>query len=203
MSREDNDWCSRFVAGDESLLTRTLRVQQSALMSTLALREDPSVSTCLIMRLIAIYFQWCSPKLFEPMNVYEKCKVFMCSLRCSDVPDELECMIKCLNEIIMNKQTARDLRVILLKEHITYLLKLASSATDASYPCLLTISTDHGLRLISSLIDLFESMVFLVNDPDIDSDTDAANGLFNPKINSQIKLVTFETFIFLCYIKIL
>lgn len=179
MSNESSEWCVRYVAGDETKHTKIIRVEQSSLVSTLALRERGGVSSCVCMRLVGIYFQWCAPRVFEPMNVYEKCKVFMCSMRCSDSPLELECMIKSLNEIILNAETARELRVILLKEHLSYLLKLASTAaavhdvpefhSDASpsVECtsLLSLSTEHGLRLVSALIDLFESMVFLVYDP--------------------------------------
>lgn len=170
LSNESSEWCLRYVNGNNDInLTKIIRAEQSSLISTLALKDR--VNTCVIMRLVSIYFQWCSPKVFEPMNVYEKCKVFMCSMRCSDSNSELECMIKCLNEIILNKETSRDLRVILLKEHLSYLLKLASTAVSHSNEDepiatsgLLSLTTENGLRTVSSLIDLFESMVFLVND---------------------------------------
>lgn len=130
------------------------------------------------MKLISIYFQHCSIKVFEPMNVYEKCKVFMCSMRCSDNRDELLCMIKSLNEILLNKDTRKEIRIILLKEHISYLLKL-TSITNTTFPLpneihppsqspqsnsIFVSNTDENLQLASSLIDLFESMVFLMSD---------------------------------------
>lgn len=125
------------------------------------------------MKLLAIFFQQCSLKVFEPLNVYEKCKVFMCSMRCSDNRAELLCMIKSLNEIIMNKEANKEIRIILLKEHITYLLKLTSATQQASSTPdelnippnnFLSVNTDEGIQLISSLLDLLESMVFLMND---------------------------------------
>ena len=133
------------------------------------------------MKLLSIFFQYCSIKVFEPLNVYEKCKVFMCSMRCSDNRGELICMIKCLNEILLNKETKKEMRVILLKEHLSYLLKLTSSTTNptsllqssqagvsnlnANLNCnssFLSLIDDDGLDLIKSLLDLLESMVTLV-----------------------------------------
>lgn len=125
------------------------------------------------MKLLAIFFQYCSIKVFEPLNVYEKCKVFMCSMRCSDVPGELICMIRCLNEILLNKETKKEMRVILLKEHLSYLLKLTSSTSTAETPttppspsynhALFSLTNDEGLDLIKSLLDLLESMVSLMS----------------------------------------
>lgn len=121
------------------------------------------------MKLISIYFQYCSMKVFEPLNVYEKCKVFMCSMRCSDIGKELLCMIQSLNEILSNKQTRKELRVVLLKEHLSYLLKLTSSTFDlnqqmASNSHFLTKTTEEGIELIKSLLDLLESMVNLMGE---------------------------------------
>ena len=120
------------------------------------------------MKLISIFFQYCSMKVFEPLNVYEKCKVFMCSMRCSDISRELLCMIQSLNEILSNKQTKKELRIVLLKEHLSYLLKLTSS-TDlnqqmASNSHFLTRTTEEGIELIKCLLDLLESMVNLMNE---------------------------------------
>ena len=96
-------------------------------------------------------------KVFEPLNVYEKCKVFMCSMRCSDNRNELLCMIKSLNEILSNKETQKELRIVLLKEHLSYLLKLTSS-TSTSNSHFFTKTSQEGVELIKSLLDLLESM---------------------------------------------
>ena len=135
------------------------------------------MSTHVIMKLVSIHLQQCSSKVFEPMNVYEKCKVFMCSLRCSDSRTDLLCLVACLNDVLRNKQTSRDLRVILLKEHISYLLKLASTSTsessqpsEADNSMLLAVDTSEGRQLVAALLDLFEAMVFLVNDPEVNND---------------------------------
>lgn len=139
--------------------------------------DTTTVSTHVIMKLVSIHLQQCSSKVFEPMNVYEKCKVFMCSLRCSDSRADLLCLVACLNDVLRNKQTSRDLRVILLKEHISYLLKLASTSTsessqpsEADNSMLLAVDTSEGRQLVAALLDLFEAMVFLVNDPEVNND---------------------------------
>lgn len=111
-------------------------------------------------------------KVFEPLNVYEKCKVFMCSMRCSDVGKELLCMIQSLNEILSNSETKKELRIVLLKEHLSYLLKLTSSTSsiDVDNPVsstnshFLTKTSEEGIQLIKSLLDLLESMVNLMRD---------------------------------------
>lgn len=112
-------------------------------------------------------------KVFEPLNVYEKCKVFMCSMRCSDNQAELLCMIQSLNEILLNKKTRKEIRIILLKEHLSYLLKLTSSSTDQTTPgsSFLSINTENGLELISSLLDLLESMVVLMSEDSKETET--------------------------------
>jgi hypothetical protein len=129
------------------------------------------------MKLLTIFFQYSSIKIFEPLNVYEKCKVFMCSMRCSDNRNELICMIRCLNKIILNKETKKEMRIILLKEHLTYLLKLTSSSSNHSNNLqqqqnnqnmlnennFFSINTDDGLELIKSILDLLDSMVFLMS----------------------------------------
>ena len=210
-SNETSKWY-QYVDHDFKL-NSLVKIQQSALMSTLNLKSIlfsnkfegflkiiyktqrniilfffikliPDVDNCTKMKLISIYFQYCSIKVFEPMNVYEKCKVFMCSMRCSDNRDELLCMIKSLNEILLNKDTRKEIRIILLKEHISYLLKLTSITNTTSISSslsnenLTTFSSnqqsetnssflpndENNLQLASSLIDLFESMVFLMSD---------------------------------------
>ena len=138
------------------------------------------------MKLLSIFFQYCSIKVFEPLNVYEKCKVFMCSMRCSDNKKELLCMIQSLNEILNNKETRKDIRIILLKEHLSYLLKLTSSASgpdeqtkedqiqtanSLSNSHIFTIKTEDGVLLIKSLLDLLESMIFLTSEDSKDHDT--------------------------------
>lgn len=133
------------------------------------------------MKLLSIYFQYCSMKVFEPLNVYEKCKVFICSMRCSDNRNELLCMIQSLNDILINKQTKREIRIILLKEHLSYLLKLTSS-TSTTLSNLITptssqdqnpsqlqtnflaITDEEGVQIIKSLLDLLESMVVLMSE---------------------------------------
>ena len=130
------------------------------------------------MKLLAIFFQYCSMKVFEPLNVYEKCKVFMCSMRCSDNRGELLCMIQSLNEILSNKETKRELRVVLLKEHLSYLLKLTSTSSSnipafSSNSHFLNRTTEHGVKLIKSLLDLLESMVELMRE-------DSKGILFSP-----------------------
>lgn len=120
-------------------------------------------------------------RVFEPLNVYEKCKVFICSMRCSDNRNELLCMIQSLNDILINKQTKREIRIILLKEHLSYLLKLTSS-TSTTLSNLITptssqdqnpsqlqtnflaITDEEGVQIIKSLLDLLESMVVLMSE---------------------------------------
>jgi hypothetical protein len=160
-----------------------IKSQQSALLSTLLLQN---VNKETIMRLLSIFFQYCSMKVFEPLNVYEKCKVFMCSMRCSDSLSELLCLIQSLNDILNNNQTKKELRVILLKEHLSYLLKITSSSTAYVMPStslyhhgnnsykseaaetevinFLSIRNDDSLQLIKSILDLLESMVNLLSD---------------------------------------
>lgn len=127
------------------------------------------------MKLLSIFFQYCSMKVFEPLNVYEKCKVFMCSMRCSDNRNELLCMIQSLNEILSNKETQKELRIVLLKEHLSYLLKLtsstvnippnsSSSTTTHNNSHFLTRTNENGVELIKSLLDLLESMVNLMEE---------------------------------------
>ena len=160
-----------------------VKIQQSALMSTLLLKN---VSKCTIMHMISIFFQYCSMKVFEPLNVYEKCKVFMCSMRCSDNLSELICLIRSLNDILNNVQTKKELRIILLKEHLSYILKITSSTaympaslygnSDSEnlaslnnleqQPAVnsLAITSEESLHLIKSILDLLESMVNLLSD---------------------------------------
>jgi hypothetical protein len=131
------------------------------------------------MKLLSIFFQYCSMKVFEPLNVYEKCKVFMCSMRCSDNRNELLCMIQSLNEILSNKETQKELRIVLLKEHLSYLLKLTSSTVNIppnssssttttttihNNSHFLTRTNENGVELIKSLLDLLESMVNLMEE---------------------------------------
>jgi hypothetical protein len=140
------------------------------------------------MKLLSIFFQNCCMKVFEPMNVYEKCKVFMCSMRCSDNRGELLCMIKCLNEILLNKEARKEIRIILLKEHLSYLLKLTSVSNklqldadsttttagldpSANSTSFLSLTNEDGLQLIASLLDLLESMVFLMGEESPSSST--------------------------------
>lgn len=137
------------------------------------------------MKLLSIFFQYCSIKVFEPLNVYEKCKVFMCSMRCSDNKQELLCMIQSLNEILTNQQTRKDIRIILLKEHLSYLLKLTSTPLnqhDSDEPSpssiaalntshIFTVKTEDGVMLIKSLLDLLESMVILMSQESKDLET--------------------------------
>jgi hypothetical protein len=138
------------------------------------------------MKLLSIMFQYSSVRVFEPLNVYEKCKVFMCSMRCSDSRAELVCMIKCLNEILLNKETKKEMRVILLREHLSYLLKLTAATPNPSSllqhaqqqepphqqefiqnnSTFLSLTSDDGLGLIKSLLDLLESMVALMSGED-------------------------------------
>lgn len=165
-------------AGDEKSEStepsqKLLELQQTALINTLTLKN---VDNCTIMKLISIFFQYCSMKVFEPLNVYEKCKVFMCSMRCSDIGKELLCMIQSLNEILSNKQTQKKLRVVLLKEHLSYLLKLTSSTSDlkqqmASNSHFLSKTTEEGIELIKSLLDLLESMVNLMSEESKEQET--------------------------------
>ena len=122
------------------------------------------------MKLIAIFFQYCSMKVFEPLNVYEKCKVFMCSMRCSDNRAELLCMIESLNEILSNKETQKELRIVLLKEHLSYLLKLTSSTNQPNSHFVLK-NTKEAFDLIKSLLDLLESMVNLMSEENKEQET--------------------------------
>jgi hypothetical protein len=153
-----------------------IKIQQSALMSTLLLQN---VSKETIMLMLSIFFQYSSMKVFEPLNVYEKCKVFMCSMRCSDNLGELLCLIQSLNDILNNSQTKKELRIILLKEHLSYLLKITSSTSYIpAFLCndsasveeppvnFLAIKNDESLQLIKSILDLLESMVNLLSDDD-------------------------------------
>ncbi len=114
-------------------------------------------------------------QVFEPLNVYEKCKVFMCSMRCSDNRSELLCMIQSLNDILSNKETQRELRIVLLKEHLSYLLKLTSSTQITQPPQspgsnlysnghFFARDNEDGVLLIKSLLDLLESMVSLMSE---------------------------------------
>lgn len=112
-------------------------------------------------------------KVFEPLNVYEKCKVFMCSMRCSDNGKELLYMIQSLNEILSNKDTKKELRIVLLKEHLSYLLKLTSTTSSidlgsdnycSTNSHFLTKTSEEGIQLIKSLLDLLESMVILMSE---------------------------------------
>jgi hypothetical protein len=109
----------------------------------------------------------------------------MCSMRCSDNKQELLCMIQSLNEILTNQQTRKDIRIILLKEHLSYLLKLTSTPTnqhDADEPSsssintintshIFTVKTEDGVLLIKSLLDLLESMVLLMSEECKDQET--------------------------------
>lgn len=158
-------------------LQKLIELQQTALVNTLTLKN---VDNCVIMKLIAIFFQYCSMKVFEPLNVYEKCKVFMCSMRCSDNGKELLCMIQSLNEILSNKETQRELRIVLLKEHLSYLLKLTSSTSSidvslnnsiATNSHFLTKTSEEGVKLIKSLLDLLESMVNLMGEDSKEQET--------------------------------
>ncbi len=124
-------------------------------------------------------------EVFEPLNVYEKCKVFMCSMRCSDNGKELLTMIQCLNEILSNKETKKELRIVLLKEHLSYLLKLTSSTSSiiedlpsnetigfsSSNSHFLTKTSEEGVELIKSLLELLESMVDLMREDGNEQET--------------------------------
>jgi len=99
-------------------------------------------------------------------------------MRCSDNRQELLCMIQSLNEILSNKETQKELRIVLLKEHLSYLLKLTSStlpnipnnnnslpsSTHPSNSHFLTRTNENGVELIKSLLDLLESMVNLMEE---------------------------------------
>jgi hypothetical protein len=104
-------------------------------------------------------------------------------MRCSDNKQELLCMIQSLNEILTNQQTRKDIRIILLKEHLSYLLKLTSTplnqndidesssiaAMNTSH--IFTVKTEDGVMLIKSLLDLLESMVVLMSEESKDQET--------------------------------
>ncbi len=149
-------WHAHFSTPEQQSNDRLAQVQQSALLSTLNLKR---LDTCKIMKLLALFFQCCSIKVFEPLNVYEKCKVFMCSMRCSDDTNELLCMIESLNEILQNEQTSKELRVILLREHLTYLLKMTSLSSNGELT-----QSKNGIGLVKALLDLIESMITLMSD---------------------------------------
>jgi hypothetical protein len=151
-----------------------IKAQQSALMSILLLKN---VKKEIIMRMLSLFFQYSSMKVFEPLNVYEKCKVFMCSMRCSDNLNELFCLIQSLNDILQNNQTKKELRIILLKEHLSYLLKITSATAymplslckdstnnEPQTGNFLAIINGENLQVIKSIIDLLESMVNILND---------------------------------------
>lgn len=122
------------------------------------------------MKLLSIYFQYCSIQVFEPLNVYEKAKVFMCSMRCSDNRKELLCMIESLNDILSNKNTCKKIRIILLREHLSYLCKLTSSTNELESNSFISLTSENGFELIKSLLDLFESMVALTSEDSQETD---------------------------------
>lgn len=80
-------------------------------------------------------------------------------MRCSDDTNELLCMIESLNEILQNAQTSKDLRVILLREHLTYLLKMTSLSSNGELA-----QRKNGVALVKALLDLIESMIALMSD---------------------------------------
>jgi len=171
-------------SSDPTLTRRLVELQQTALMNTLTLKN---VDNCVIMKVVALFFQYCRMEVFEPLNVYEKCKVFMCSMRCSDSGRELLTMIQCLDEILSNKETKKELRIVLLKEHLSYLLKLTSStasivdglptteATQSGFSSsnghFLTKTSEEGVQLIKSLLELLESMVDLMREDTKEQET--------------------------------
>ena len=169
-SKPTNEKLENEIEPSQSLI----KAQQSALMSILLLKN---VTKQTIMRMLSIFFQYSSMKVFEPLNVYEKCKVFMCSMRCSDNLNELLCLIQSLNDILSNNQTKKELRIILLKEHLSYLLKITSSTAYMPVSLcnevtsieqlpdnFLAIKNGESVKLIKSILDLLESMVNLLSD---------------------------------------
>lgn len=159
ISSNNSEYNSLFESDNSDSLSPLIQIQQSALISTLILKNT---SNLIKMKLLAIYFQFCSPHVFEPLNVYEKCKVFMCSMRCSDDRKELLCMIQSLAEILSNKKASKKIRIILLREHLSYLCKLTSNSNDSD--CFISLTSEYGLELVKSLLDLFESMVALTSE---------------------------------------
>ncbi|RNA25164.1 hypothetical protein BpHYR1_003796, partial [Brachionus plicatilis] len=165
-SANNSEYNSFFQSDYSESLNPLIQIQQSSLISTLALKNT---SNLVIMKLLAIYFQYCSLHVFEPLNVYEKCKVFMCSMRCSDDRKELLCMIESLTKILSNKDTSKKIRIILLREHLSYLCKLTSNTNDSD--CFISLTSECGFELVKSLIDLFESMVALTKEDQEDSNS--------------------------------
>ncbi|CAF0928332.1 unnamed protein product [Brachionus calyciflorus] len=165
-SSNRSEFYSYFESESQEPLFNLIQIQQSSLITTLNLKNTPNLT---IMKLLSLYFQYCSVHVFEPLNVYEKCKVFMCSMRCSDNKKELLCMIESLNEILSNKKTCKKIRIILLREHLSYLCKLTSSTNDLESNSFISLSSENGFELIKSLLDLFESMVSLTSEDSEDS----------------------------------
>jgi len=96
-------------------------------------------------------------------------------------------MIQCLDEILSNKETRKELRIVLLKEHLSYLLKLTSSTASivdglpttettpsgfsSSNGHFLTKTSEEGVQLIKSLLELLESMVDLMREDTKEQET--------------------------------
>lgn len=79
-------------------------------------------------------------------------------------------MIESLNEILSNKETQKELRIVLLKEHLSYLLKLTSSTNQPNSHFVLK-NTKEAFDLIKSLLDLLESMVNLMSEENKEQET--------------------------------
>lgn len=170
-SNKNSEYNLIFKTDDYDSLNPLIQIQQSSLISALALKNT---SNLVIMKLLTIYFQYCSIHVFEPLNIYEKCKVFMCSMRCSDDRKELLSMIESLNQILSNKNTSKKIRIILLREHLSYLCKLTST-NDGD--CFISLTSEYGFELVRSLLDLFESMVILTSEDQQDQDQENANSV--------------------------
>lgn len=163
-SNQNSEYNLFFRPDNWNSLNSLIQIQQSALISTLALKNT---SNLVIMKLLTIYFQYSSIHVFEPLNIYEKCKVFMCSMRCSDDRRELLSMIESLTRILSNKNTSKKIRIILLREHLSYLCKLASTNDSESF---ISLTSEYGFEIVISLLDLFESMVTLTSEDQQDQE---------------------------------
>jgi hypothetical protein len=121
----------------------------------------------IIMKLISIFFQYCSIQVFEPLDIYDKCKDFMTSMRNSDKQEQVISLIKCLNDILINPSTKKEIKMILLKEHLSHLLELTTNNTNNNTNNSILL-TESNIRLITSLLDLLESMIDLMKTNKID-----------------------------------
>ena len=180
---------------DAEAKRKLIVVQQSSLADILALAKCEGINNnggldrLHVLDMLAIFVGHCSSDVFinkktttttttSPTGVYGECKCLLDTMRSSANARHLLAVLDLLRRVVDDKRTSRELRVLLLKDNLSHLVKMAvaagatlgdnsssssssstSAAIDTTAPKMFTVESDDGVALCTCLLDLLESMV--------------------------------------------